>query len=96
MPSDPLSPHAVRLKRMSFRAWHRGMKELDFILGRFADEQLAGMSAEELDSFEENIALPDVTLYRWLSGREPIPSEHDCALLRTLKMRCDAGGVGTE
>jgi len=91
--TDDLSPHAVRLKRLSFRAWHRGMKELDLILGRFADERLTTMSEDELAMFEEIIALPDVSLYRWLSGREAVPPAHDSAMLAVLKARCDAGAV---
>lgn len=71
------------------------MKELDLILGRFADARLGTMTADELDSFEQIIALPDVALYRWLSGREEIPVEHDSALLRILKALCDSGAART-
>lgn len=80
-----LSDDAIRRKRLSFRAWHRGMKEMDLILGRFADARLAAMSDADLDQFEAIIALPDVTLYRWLSGRDPVPASHDTAMLQAIR-----------
>ncbi|MEO0913281.1 MAG: succinate dehydrogenase assembly factor 2, partial [Pseudomonadota bacterium] len=45
-----------RLKRLRLRSWRRGIKEMDLILGRFADAELAALSAEELDAYEALIA----------------------------------------
>lgn len=59
---------AVRLRRLRFRAWHRGMKEMDLILGSFADRHLAQMSDEELDAFERLIDMPDGELMSCVAG----------------------------
>lgn len=64
-----------RRKRLKFRAWHRGMKEVDLILGPFADEHAARLNARELDDFELLLGVPDNDLYDWLCGRTP-PPEH--------------------
>jgi antitoxin CptB len=58
----------VRRRRMRFRAWHRGMKEMDLILGSFADRHLARMSADDLDAFERLIDMPDGELLSWITG----------------------------
>ena len=59
---------AIRRRRLRFRAWHRGMKEMDLILGSFADRHLARMSADELDAFERLIDMPDGELMAWIAG----------------------------
>jgi len=64
----------TRRKRLKFRAWHRGMRELDLILGPFADAHLDGLSANALDSFEDLLTVPDTLVYDWLCGREPPPA----------------------
>lgn len=77
-------PADARRKRLRYRSWHRGMKEMDLILGPFADRHLTGMTAAELDAFEALLELSDPDLYDWICRREPVPPERDCALLRTL------------
>ncbi len=61
-------------KRLHFRAWHRGTKESDLLLGRFADRYLADMSAEELADFEQVLDRIDPELIDWITGREPVPA----------------------
>ena len=63
----------IRRKRLKFRAWHRGMKEVDLILGPFADEHAARLSGPEMDDFELLLGVPDNDLYDWLCGRTPPP-----------------------
>ncbi len=62
-----------RVKRAFYRANHRGTKELDLILGRFAEAELPGMGEIELGAFEELLALPDPQIDRWVKGDEPPP-----------------------
>jgi antitoxin CptB len=62
-----------RIKRALYRAHHRGTKELDLILGRFADAELAGFSAEDLTDFESLLALPDPDIDQWVKGAESPP-----------------------
>ena len=52
----------TRRRRAAYRAWHRGTKEMDWMLGRFADSALTAMSAETLASFERLLAMPDPDL----------------------------------
>ena len=67
----------TRRKRLKFQAQHRGTKEMDLILGRFADLHLPDLSEELLDQFEALLNCPDQTLYAWISGQEAIPEEFD-------------------
>ena len=73
-----------RRKRARWRASHRGMKELDIVMGRFADEFVETMPVEELGRFEELLRIEDVDLFAWLIRRMPVPAERDSALLRRL------------
>ena len=61
-----------RRKRLLFRCWHRGTREMDLILGRFADHEIAALSDGELTELERLIDVPDPDLYAALTGdREP-------------------------
>ena len=63
-----------RVQRLKYRAWRRGMRECDLVLGAFADRMLASMSAEELDAFEALMEAPDDKLWTWILGSaEPDP-----------------------
>lgn len=74
----------ARLKKLQFRAWRRGFREADLILGPFADARLPGMAAPDLDAFERLLEVPDQDLYGWIIGREPPPAEHDGPVLRAV------------
>ncbi len=73
----------IRRRRAAYRACHRGTKEMDLVLGRFATARLAGMTAQELDDFERLLALPDPLLTQWFQqGDDPEePSEAALAAL---------------
>jgi antitoxin CptB len=74
-----------RRKRLLFRAWHRGTREMDLILGRFADVEIANLSNDELAQLERLIELPDPDLYAALTGDQPLAAEHDTALFLRIK-----------
>ncbi len=74
-----------RRKRLKYQSHHRGFKEADLILGSFADRYLDEMSPEQLDQFEALLNLPDVVLYGWAIGRDPVPAEYECEVLTLLK-----------
>ena len=80
--SAPLDP---RRKRILFRATHRGTHENDLMIGGWLAPRLAGMAETELDAIEAMLELPDPDLADWLSGRRPIPPDHDSALLRRMR-----------
>jgi len=62
---------AVRKKRARMRAWRRGMREMDLILGGFIDSYEHTLSVTRLKIFEELLAYRDQDLYAWISGRDP-------------------------
>jgi antitoxin CptB len=57
-----------RRKRLLFRCWHRGTREMDLILGRFADAEIADLTDDELAQFEHLMDVPDPDLYAALIG----------------------------
>jgi len=75
----------VRRRKILFRAWHRGTREMDLLMGRFADASLAGLSDGDLDEFERLIDVPDPDLFDWIMGGAEPPAEHDTPLFRQLK-----------
>jgi antitoxin CptB len=74
-----------RRRRALYRASHRGTKEMDFILGRFAEAEMATLSEAELDLFETLIEAPDTDLYEWVTGRAEAPPDLDTEILRRLR-----------
>lgn len=65
-----------RRKRLKFRAWRRGLQELDLILGAFADAQLGHLDEAGLDAFEELLNIPDNDLFDWLCDRSTPPDRY--------------------
>ena len=76
---------ADRRKKLIFRAWHRGTREMDLLLGRFADEHVAAFSSGQIERLEALLEEGDPDLYNWATGREPIPAEVDTDVMRLLK-----------
>jgi antitoxin CptB len=60
-------------KKLIFRSWHRGTREMDLIMGRFATAHLDGYGADELALYEELMKENDPDLYNWITAREAIP-----------------------
>ena len=75
---------SMRLRRLRYRAWHRGTREMDLILGPYADARLAAMSPAELDRFEALLEEADTDLFDWLMGNQPTPASADHQLLADL------------
>jgi antitoxin CptB len=63
----------ARLRRLRMRSWRRGIKEMDLILGRFADDILAELSGDEMALYEGLLEENDQDLYDWVSGRGTPP-----------------------
>lgn len=78
--------HENRLKRLRMRSWRRGTKEMDLILGPFADDRLADLNPEMLDQFEDLLGENDHDLYRWVSGQEDFPT-YFSDILQAVKSR---------
>src|SRR5689334_19487682 len=84
MNRPPCSDIALRRRRLMFRSWHRGIREMDLILGRFADAYLDSLSSRELDDYERLLLISDADLLEFLTGFTDIPKEHDCAVIRRV------------
>jgi antitoxin CptB len=74
----------VRRKRLRFRAWHRGTKEMDLIMGKFADTHIETLNTTDLDQFEALLEEADDTVYGWIAKRTPVPDEFDNDIYKRL------------
>jgi antitoxin CptB len=75
----------VRRSRLLFRSWHRGIREMDLIMGRFADAHIGALSENELAEFESLLELPDPQLLAWITGAEAAPPDCDNATFRRIR-----------
>jgi antitoxin CptB len=76
----------TRLQKLKFRAWRRGFREADLILGPFADQHVHTLTPEQLDIFERLLEVPDHDLYEWIVERQPTPAAHDTEIMRMIKV----------
>lgn len=77
-----LSPDdASRRKRLLWRATHRGIKEMDLILGGFVSRNIDAFTAADLDRLEIIMDIPDQEMLGWATMQQPVPPEHESALL---------------
>jgi antitoxin CptB len=74
-----------RRKRLLFRCWHRGTREMDLILGRFADAEISNLSDSDMAELERLIDVPDPDLYAALTGDKPLDPEYASALFDRIK-----------
>ncbi len=74
-----------RRKRLLYHAWHRGMREMDYVLGVFANDTIESLSNDELDAFEDIMRVPDPDMYKWLSGTTETPANWDTPLVRRIR-----------
>jgi antitoxin CptB len=74
-----------RRRKLLFRSWHRGTREMDFMMGRFADAWLGRLGDADLSEFERLIDVPDPELYDWIAGMAPPRASYDTDLLRRMR-----------
>ncbi len=87
-------PCEIRRKRLMFRSWHRGTRESDLILGRFAEAHLAGFDRAQLDRYEALLECADADLFDWVTGQASPPRALDHDVMRLLlAFRCDMPGI---
>ena len=82
----------ARRRKLLYRAWHRGMRETDLIMGRFADASIEQLAAAELADFEQLMDVPDRELLAWITGEADVPPDYDTALFRRLRDFNRSGG----
>lgn len=74
----------ARRKKLLFRSWHRGMREMDLILGRFADAEIAALTGDEIDQYERLLDISDADLLPWITGQRAIPADLGLPLLHRI------------
>jgi antitoxin CptB len=82
--SEAAADDEIRRKRIRIRAWRRGLRELDILVGGFVDARLDTLAGGELDELESLLDLPDAELLGWLAGVTLPPPERDTPLLRKI------------
>jgi antitoxin CptB len=75
----------ARKRRLLFRSWHRGTREADLIMGRFADVHIEAFSDAELDQYEHLLEALETDLLSWVTGVAAVPPEHDTAMFRRVR-----------
>jgi antitoxin CptB len=75
----------IRMKRLRFRAWHRGTREADLMVGGFFDARAHEWNAEQLDWFEELLEEQDVDIMGWAIGSIPCPPEWDGEMMQQMR-----------
>jgi antitoxin CptB len=75
----------ARRRRMLFHSWHRGMREMDLVLGRFADAEIAGLGRRELDDYERLLDAEDRDVFGWLTFAAETPRLYDTPVLRKIR-----------
>jgi len=78
------NPLDTRRRKAHFRSWHRGMREVDLILGRFADRRMQTLTDAELEQYEALLEVPDTDFLKWVTGEKPVPASYDTALFREI------------
>jgi antitoxin CptB len=76
---------ATRLKRLRFRAWHRGTREADYMIGCFFDRFHADWDETEIVWFEELIEEDDVEIMAWALGTQPVPERYAGAQMTIMQ-----------
>jgi len=74
----------IRRRKALFRSWHRGMREVDLILGSFADGEIGTLSDDELGIYEALMAEQDADILKWIMGEVRVPEHHDTAVFAKI------------
>ena len=86
LPNRPANPanesRENRLKRMLMRSMRRGIKEMDIILQRYAEDNLEQMDAATLDLYDDLLHENDQDLYQWVTGQKPAPERFQSMIAR--------------
>ena len=80
----PDEPRELRIRRLKMRSMRRGIKEMDLILGGFAETGLDALSDDALDLYDEMLAENDHDLYAWASGQTAAPDRFAALMARIM------------
>lgn len=80
--SEGLDP---RRRKLLFMCWHRGIREMDLIMGRFADDHIDRLSEDQVAELEKLAEQPDQNLLGWFTGEFDTPAEFDTPVFRKMR-----------
>ena len=75
----------TRRRAIKIRAWRRGMREMDILIGGYVDAHLAALSEADVSDLERLMDVEDQKAFSWLCGTEEPDPEHDTAVFRNIK-----------
>ena len=84
--SEGLDPRQAKLL---FRSWHRGIREMDLVLGGFADEKIHALTDAEMDQYERLLEAQDADILSWITGGQPTPAAYDNAVFAMILASCE-------
>lgn len=74
----------IRRRQLRFRAWHRGTREADLLMGPFADDFLGQCPDSEVEAFAHLCTAEDPDIWDWVVGRKPVDPAHDGTVFQAL------------
>jgi len=75
---------SINRKRLIFRSWHRGTREIDLLLGKFADAHLPDFTESQIAAYDRFLNNSDPDIYNWISRAEPVPPSEDSDVVQLL------------
>jgi antitoxin CptB len=75
---------SITRKRLIFRSWHRGTREIDLLLGKFADTHVPDFDEAKVEQYERFLKNSDPDIYNWLTKVEPLPPAEDSEVVQML------------
>ena len=82
--TDQTNQPDPRRRRLLFRAWHRGTREMDLVMGRFTEANLTALSDDDVDDMEALMEANDRDVFDWVSGMTPVPGNYDTPVFRRI------------
>ena len=86
MTQSASAPLDARRRKVQYRAWHRGMREMDLIFGKFVDSHIATLSEADIDALELLMEELDRDIFMWLTGEAQVPAHFDTEVYRAVKL----------
>ena len=80
-----MAPGDDDLKALRYRAWHRGTREADMMIGGFFDAHHAAWDPRTRDLFAALLNEPDVDIMAWAIGTLPVPDRFDGAMMQAMQ-----------
>ena len=74
----------ARRRRLVFRAWHRGIREMDLVFGQYVNAHVGEMDDTTIDELEFIMSFEDRDLLTWVTGEVAVPKDVDTALFRDI------------